>query len=311
MLRVQGLEHRFGNRVVLEDFSVAVPRGSVFGLLGPNGSGKSTVLRILCGLLRADRGELELAGTRADWGGRSLRACMGVVFQEESLDDRLSVRENLELMLGLYGVRGRPARERTHELLDLVGLRDRELDRAGTLSGGMRRSLEIARALAHRPQILLLDEPTSGLDERAYKRVWEHLDGLRARDSLTVLMTTHRPDEAERCDRLAILHHGKIREEGTPAELKARLSGDILTLEGDDSNDLAQRIKDRFQITARVVGAQVMVEAKEGHILIPRLVEGLGPGALRSVSMRKPSLADVFSLSTGEALASQQNGGAS
>jgi ABC-2 type transport system ATP-binding protein len=228
---------------------------------------------------------------------------MGVVFQEPSLDAKLTAEENLRLGAALFLVPRAEARIRTAGLLRAAGLEDRAREPVGRLSGGMRRRLEIARALVHRPEVLLLDEPTTGLDALAFRRTWEALRGLRGSGGTTVVLTTHRPDEAAQCDRLAILSRGRIIAVETPASLLARVSGDVVVVEAADATTLAEEIASRFAVPARASGEVISIERDRGHELVPRLVEAFPPGRFRSVSVRRPGLADAFLRITGEDLA--------
>ena len=275
LLEVRGLAHRFGDRVVLEGFSFAVAPGEIVGLLGPNGSGKSTTFRVLTGLLVPDRGELLLRGAKVEPGGRALRQSMGVVFQAPSLDARLTVLENLQMSAALYGIHGAAAARRIQEHLDVAGLADRARDRVLELSGGMKRRIELCRALLHEPALLVMDEPTTGLDETSFRHTWERLEQLRAARGLTVLLSTHRADEAERCDRVVVIDGGRAIAEGTPDELRKRVSGDVLSLTARDPEALCQDIRRSFAIEARVLEGRVVLEHERGHELIPRLVEAL------------------------------------
>ncbi len=306
-LAIRGLSHRFGDRVVLDDLSFSVPRGEVHGLLGPNGSGKSTTFRVLIGEIFPASGTLELDGERIAPGDRRLRARTGVVFQSSSLDPRLTARENLSLAAALYRVPKPEARDRIAELLELTELSGRADEIVSKLSGGMRRRLELVRALLHRPDILLLDEPTTGLDEGAFQRTWDRILDLREREGLTVLLTTHRPEEAERCDRITAIANGKKAMAGAPAQLKAHVSGDIVEVRGTDAYDLAREIAERFEVDVRVVDGAVLIEHPEGHALIPRLVEALPAGRIAAISMRRPTLADVFLALTGDALSKDRS----
>jgi ABC-2 type transport system ATP-binding protein len=224
------------------------------------------------------------------------------VFQAPSLDAKLTALENLTLGGLLFGLGRREARERARELLAAADLAERAGDRAGTLSCGMRRRLELARALVHRPAILLLDEPTTGLDAAAFRQTWQAVQALREREGLTVLLTTHQPDEAEECDRLAVLAHGRVVATGAPDALRARVPGDVVTVEADDPVALAREIRDRLGLEARPGAHGVHVERERGHELVPRLVEAFPAGRFRAVSLRRPTLADAFLALTGEAL---------
>jgi ABC-2 type transport system ATP-binding protein len=303
LLKITQLSHRFGNRQVLRNVEIDVQPGEVVGLMGPNGSGKSTTLQILTGLVQRQSGEISLRGHPISAGDRALRARTGVVFQSASLDPKLTARENLRLSAALYSLHGRTARERIDELLQLVTLADRADEPVRTLSGGMRRRVDLARALLHSPDMLLLDEPTSGLDQGSFVQFWNHLHAMRARHQLSVLVATHRADEAEHCDRLYILHHGEIVAQGTPAELRRRVSGDVITMEVREPGDVA-RIRSILHATFHVTPSErehvLTFQHANAYQLIPSLVEACGPSALASIAMRQPSLTDVFVSLTGE-----------
>ena len=301
-LSVQGLHHRFGTRVVLDGLDFEIRRGEIFGLLGPNGCGKSTTIQILLGLIEQTRGAVTLDGAAISAKDTKWRRNLGVVFQSPSLDARLSARENLRLSARLYGVAAKEIEPRIEELLTFLELRDRGDEVVLKWSGGMKRRLELGRALLHRPALLFLDEPTSGLDEHSFRRTWARIDELKVREQLTVLLTTHRPEEADHCDRVLVMHRGKAVAAGTPDELRARVSGDVIVLAADDPERLVQEIETALSIQAKVVGSEVHIEHARAHELVPRLVESLPKGRLKSLSMRRPSLADVFVKLTGESL---------
>ncbi|WP_176063929.1 ABC transporter ATP-binding protein [Anaeromyxobacter diazotrophicus] len=301
-LAVRDLAFRYGDREVLRRVSFEVAPGEILGLLGPNGAGKSTLFSILTGLLLPSGGAIRLDGQEVPPGARALRARLGVVFQAPSLDAKLTALENLTLGGLLFGLGRREARDRARELLSAAGLADRASDQAGKLSGGMRRRLELGRALVHRPAILLMDEPTTGLDAAAFRQTWQAVHALREREGLTVLLTTHRPDEAEACDRLAVLARGRVVATGTPEALRARVPGDVVTIEADDPAALARDIRERLGLEARPGPHGVQVERERGHELVPRLVEAFPRGRFRAVALRRPSLADAFLALTGEAL---------
>ncbi len=304
-LSAEGLRFSYGDRVALDGVSFSIRAGEVFGFLGPNGAGKSTLFSILAGLLPASSGQLFLDGRALDPSTRALRARMGVVFQEPSLDAKLSAEENLLLGAALFLVPRGEARRRAADLLASAGLSDRARDPVGKLSGGMRRRLEIARALVHRPDVLLLDEPTTGLDALSFRRTWDALRELRGAGGTTVVLTTHRPDEAAHCDRLAILSRGRVIAIETPESLLSRVSGDVVVVEASGADGLAAEIAERFGVAARASGDAVSIERERGHELVPRLVEAFEPGRFRSVSVRRPSLADAFLHVTGEDLAAE------
>jgi ABC-2 type transport system ATP-binding protein len=304
-LEVHGLYQRLGGRAVLDRLSFRVQPGAIFGLLGPNGSGKSTTLRVLTGMLVPEAGEIRLDGKQVAAGGRPLRQRMGVVFQAPSLDARLTARENLLLGAALYGIRGQLARERADELLAFTALRDRADHPVGQFSGGMKRRLELARALLHEPSLLVLDEPTTGLDERFFREVWDRIELLRASRGLTVLLTTHRAEEAERCDRVAVIDQGRVIAEDEPEALRRRVSGDVLTLSARDPERLCLELHARLALASSVVDGKVVLEHERGHELIPRLVEALPVGRIDALSMHRPTLSDVFVKLTGRSLQSE------
>ncbi|HEY2733574.1 MAG TPA: ABC transporter ATP-binding protein [Polyangiales bacterium] len=302
LIEIADLSHAFKRVRVLSGLSFGVMRGEIFGLLGPNGCGKSTTLRVLTGLLVPDSGELRLLGEVVTPGGRALRRQIGVVFQSPSLDGRLSARENLNLSAALSRVPSALIAARVNDALSFAQLSDRSDDLVNTFSGGMKRRLEIARALLHEPQLLLLDEPTSGLDEPSFQRTWQRILALRERMQLTVLLTTHRAEEAALCDRVAILDRGRVIALDAPAALVERVAGDVLTLEVDDLERAVEEVQRVFGIPARIASGKLIIEHERGHELIPRLVEALTPGSIRSLSMHRPSLADVFVQLTGRPL---------
>jgi ABC-2 type transport system ATP-binding protein len=302
-LRLEGLTRRFGERVAVDGLTVDVARGEVFGFLGPNGAGKSTTFHLLTGLLAPDAGRVLLDGQPAPPTDGRVRQRLGVVFQDPSLDDKLTALENLKLGAALYGLSGKRAEARIAELLALVELGDRAKEPVERYSGGMKRRLEIARVLLHEPEILVMDEPSRGIDAPTQRRIWEQLLELKRQRRMTILLTTHAPDEAEYCDRIAVLDHGRVIACDTPDVLRSQVGGDVVTLDGDDAEALANEVRAKFSLEARVVEGAVVIETPKGHELIPRLVEALPPGRLRAVAMRRPTLADVFVHLTGRGLA--------
>jgi ABC-2 type transport system ATP-binding protein len=301
-LSIQGVSLTIGERIVLDDVGFDVAAGEIVGILGPNGSGKTSLMRCLTGLLRPDRGTARLDGEPLSERRRDLRARIGVVFQEPSLDDRLTARENLVLAAGLFAIPRKEAEHRAKDLLAFMELADRADDAARTLSGGMRRRLELARALINEPHLLLLDEPTSGLDPHAYERTWQRLRVLRRERAIAMVVSTHRPDEAERCDRLFVLDRGHRVADGTPQKLLESVAGDVLTLDAPQPERLVAELAEHFGIAGRLDGQRVLVQTERGHELIPRLVESFPAGRFRSIQMRRPSLSDVFFHLTGRTL---------
>jgi len=297
-IAVRELVHRYGDRTALNGVSFDVRAAELFGLLGPNGSGKTTMFRILSTLMVPVGGQAIILGLDGAKDPSQLRREIGVVFQAQSIDPKLTAAENLRHQGHLYGLHGSTLSRRINEILERVGLADRANDTAETFSGGMQRRLELAKGLLHGPRALLLDEPTTGLDPGARRDLWQYLRVLRDEEHVTVLVTTHLMEEAERCDRLAILNEGKLVALGTPTELKQEIGGDVIVLEAGEPEALAARIRARFNIEVRVVGSQLRIEKNQGHRFVTDLVEGF-PGEIDAVSIAKPSLEDVFIRRTG------------
>jgi ABC-2 type transport system ATP-binding protein len=297
-LAVENITHRYGERLALDNVSFAVNRGEIFGLLGPNGSGKSTLFRLLSTLIPPQTGRLALAGNPID------RHRIGVVFQSPSLDKKLTVRENIRHQGHLYRLSGATLDERITEMLERFGLADRTGERVETLSGGMRRRVELAKGLLHKPELLLLDEPSTGLDPRARRELGDYLEALRRNDGMTVVLTTHLMDEADRCDRLAVLDAGKLVTVDSPVSLKEQIGGDIVTAETTEPDRLRDEIAARFGMAVTILSGTVRIERPRGHEFVTELVEAF-PGRINAVSVGKPTLEDVFIRLTGHRLEDQ------
>ncbi len=299
VISVQNLVHRYENRTALNGVSFDVRPAELFGLLGPNGSGKTTLFRILSTLMIPTGGRAIVMGCDAAQDPAMLRRQIGVVFQAQSVDPKLTAYENLWHQGHLYGLRGSALKRRVEEILSRVGLADRAKERVETFSGGMQRRIELAKGLLHHPGVLLLDEPTTGLDPGARRDLWQYLQILRDEEQVSVLVTTHLMEEAERCDRLAIMNEGNLVALGTPAELKSEIGGDVILLDAaKDATALAQQIRARFQVETAVLGNQVRIEREGGHRFVPDLVEAF-PGEIQAISVSKPALEDVFIHRTG------------
>src|SRR6185437_3736967 len=300
-IELDGLTHDYGSRLALNNLSFNVKPAEIFGLLGPNGSGKTTLFRILSTLMVPTAGHARIAGFDVRANPTRVRQQTGIVFQATSLDVKLTIAENLMHQGHLYGLRGSELEARSKEVLSRVGLTDRAKDMVETLSGGQKRRVELAKGLIHSPSVLLLDEPSTGLDPGARIDLWHYLRILRDQHGVTVLVTTHLMEEAEHCDRLAILSSGQLVALGTPAELKSEIGGDIVqfdTAGPEAALALQTRIAERFAVPPTVVGNAVRVEREQGHRFLTEVVEAF-PGAIEAVSVSKPSLEDVFIQRTG------------
>jgi ABC-2 type transport system ATP-binding protein len=290
--------HRYGERTALDGVSFDVRPAELFGLLGPNGSGKTTLFRILSTLMVPVGGRAKILDVDVARDPNRIRRHIGVVFQAQSIDVKLTAAENLMHQGHLYGLHGAALKARIAEMLGRVGLSDRAREKAETFSGGMQRRLELAKGLLHHPSVLLLDEPTTGLDPGARRDLWQYLAILRDEEHVSVIVTTHLMEEAERCDRLAILNEGKVVALGTPNELKQEIGGDVIVLDAKDSVSLASRIRERFHVDAQELQGRVRLELENGHHFITDVVEAF-PGEIDAVSVSKPTLEDVFIHRTG------------
>jgi ABC-2 type transport system ATP-binding protein len=297
-ISVRSVSHRYGDRQALDALSLEVGAGEIFAFLGPNGSGKTTLFRLLSTLIALQAGDVEILGCDVRRDATSVRRQIGVAFQAPSLDKKLTVAENLHHQGRLYGLSWAELRARKVELLAAVGLTDRAGDRVETLSGGMRRRVELAKSMLHRPRLLLLDEPSTGLDPGARIDLWKYLEQLRSADGVTVVLTTHLLEEAERADRIAIMHHGRLAALGEPDALRAEVGGDAVTIRTDRPSELAAAIRDRLGADAKTIDGAVRLELPRGHEWIPRLVETF-PGEIQTITLGKPTLEDVFIARTG------------
>lgn len=307
-IELQSLTHNYGTRLALDHLSFTVSPAEIFGLLGPNGSGKTTLFRILSTLMVPTGGQARIQGFDVSREANRIRQHIGIVFQARSLDIKLTVEENLRHQGHLYGLSGGNLKARITEVLGRVGLLDRAKESVETLSGGMQRRVELAKGLIHSPSVLLLDEPSTGLDPGARRDVWQYLRMLRDEEGVTVLVTTHLMEEAEHCDRLAILNEGKLVAYGTPLELKSQIGGDIVlleTLSEDAARSLSERIAARFQIKPTVLASTIRMEREQGHRFVTDVVEAF-PREIEGISVSKPSLEDVFIRRTGHRFWTEQ-----
>jgi len=297
-ISVQAVSHAYGQRQALTELSLEIRRGELFAILGPNGGGKTTLFRLLSTLIPLQTGTVRVFNFDLARQAHAVRSIIGVVFQAPSLDRKLTGRENIRLQAALYGLGGRELTRRMEDLLDRFALRERADELTEQLSGGLRRRMELAKGLVHRPQLLLLDEPSTGLDPGARSDLWQFLRQLRENDGTTIVLTTHFLDEADGADRLAILNEGRLVALGSPAELRASVGGDSITIESSEPAALAAAIRERFSLTGTVVEDAVRLEIPDGHRWIARRVESF-PGRIGAIRLGKPTLEDVFIARTG------------
>jgi ABC-2 type transport system ATP-binding protein len=295
---VRDLVKNFGEVRAVRGVSFDVSPGEVFGFLGPNGAGKTTTINMLCTLARPTSGEARVAGHDVVHERDDVRRNIGLVFQDPTLDGYLTAAMNLRLHAELYGVRSDLVVPRMKQVMTMVGLWDRRDSVVGTFSGGMRRRLEIARGLMHSPRVLFLDEPTIGLDPQTRRSIWTYIGELKEQEEITIFMTTHYMDEAEWCDRIAIMDHGEIVALDTPEALKARVGLDTVTIHTDDNDAAIGALARQFGIEASVSEGTIRFGVPSGEEFVPRLFAEFEL-PIRSVSISRPTLDDVFMAHTG------------
>jgi ABC-2 type transport system ATP-binding protein len=301
MIEVHGLQKSFGDVEAVRGVSFSVAAGEVFGFLGPNGAGKTTTINMLCTLAKPTGGRATVAGHDVLTERDDVRRHIGLVFQDPTLDGYLTAEQNLRLHAELYGVESKLVPDRMRQVLEMVGLYDRKGSVVGTFSGGMRRRLEIARGLMHSPRVLFLDEPTIGLDPQTRSSIWRYIHELREREEITIFMTTHYMDEAEFCDRIAIMDQGEIVALDTPAALKAQVGADRVRIETTDDPAAIEALKDTFDLEATISEGAVTFYVEEGAQFVPRLFADLDI-PITSVNVSRPSLDDVFMSFTGKTI---------
>jgi ABC-2 type transport system ATP-binding protein len=297
-VQVDGLVKRYDEVEAVRGIEFAVRSGEIFGFLGPNGAGKSTTINMLCTLVRPSAGSAMVAGHDVVGERDEVRRAIGLVFQDTTLDGYLSAEQNLSLHAELYGVPREAVGERMRQVMEMVGLWERRGSLVNTFSGGMKRRLEIARGLLHSPRVLFLDEPTVGLDPQTRSSIWSYIRELKAREDITIFLTTHYMDEAEYCDRIAIMDQGAIIVLDTPEALKAKVGRDRVQIKTDDDDAAIAALRERFGIEAVLAEGEVTFGVPEGEQFVPRLFAELGV-PIRAVSVARPSLDDVFMSYTG------------
>jgi ABC-2 type transport system ATP-binding protein len=298
IIEVESLVKKFGDLVAVNDISFSVTPGGIFGFLGPNGAGKTTTINILCTLTRPTSGLARIAGLDVVRQQSQVRQQIGLVFQDPSLDERLSGLQNMRFHALVYGVPTSVREQRIEQLLRMVELWDKRRNKVQTFSGGMKRRLELARGLLHHPRVLFLDEPTLGLDPQTRNRMWEYILELRRQEGTTIFLTTHYMDEADKANRIAVIDYGKLIAMDTPAKLKRMVGKDIVSLKTDDNDKAAEEIRLRYQIEARHDGDGLCFEVTNGEEFLPVFLREFNIRII-SVSMRRPSLDDVFLKLTG------------
>ncbi|MFI6480684.1 ATP-binding cassette domain-containing protein [Nonomuraea sp. NPDC050663] len=306
---VQGLKKTYGKVEAVKGVSFEVAPGEVFGFLGPNGAGKTTTISMLCTLVHPTGGQARVAGHDIVGERDQVRANIGLVFQDPTLDSYLTAEQNLRFHAELYGVPKSLVGERLRQVMEMVALWDRKDAKVMTFSGGMKRRLEIARGLLHSPRVLFLDEPTVGLDPQTRSAIWGYINKLRHREDITIFMTTHYMDEAEYCDRIAIMDHGEIVVVDSPEALKASVGKDRVQIHTPDEGAAILALRERFGLEAAVHEGAVTFAVASGEEFVPRLFAELGL-PIQSVSVSRPSLDDVFMSYTGSTIRDAEESGA-
>ena len=305
VIKVKNLVKKYNGLTAVDRISFSVEKGEIFGFLGPNGAGKTTTINILSTLLAPTEGDIHVNGFDVLTQKNQVRKSIGLVFQDPSLDDRLTAEENIYFHAKLYHVPYKEYQKRKEEVLRLVELWDRRKDMVKTFSGGMKRRLEIARGLIHHPAILFLDEPTLGLDPQTRAHLWDYILRLKQEKQMTIFMTTHYMNEAEYCDRLVIIDYGKIVAFDTPANLKKEVGGDIIILESPQPQQLKQEIKQKYGLEPKEENGAITIEISNGKTFLPRLFDELTT-KVTSVSLREPTLDDVFLHLTGRKIRDEE-----
>lgn len=308
-IKVEALHKRYGTITAVRDVSFEVDEGSIFGFLGPNGAGKTTTINILCTLLTPTSGKASVCGHDCAGEPSEVRKSIGIVFQDTTLDKDLTAFENLMFHAYLYNIKRREIKKRIHDSLHFVGLYERRDDLVRKFSGGMKRRLEVARGLIHRPRVLFLDEPTLGLDPQTRTNLWEFIVKLPQEHGVTVFMTTHYMEEAEVCGRIAIIDNGEIISMGTPDELKRTIGGDVIYIRTSDNRSAKTEIEKLFQIKVSEKDNELFLTSLRGDACIPEIIKAIGQ-TVQSVRLQRPTLNDVFLGMTGRKIQdSEQSSG--
>ncbi len=302
------VSHRYGQHLALNQLQLQVNVGEIFALLGPNGSGKTTLFRLISTLAKLQAGEIRVMGNSIDSATPLVRAAMGVVFQSPSLDPKLTVSENIDCQAALYGIYGAQLTSRKAEVVEQFGLQDRLKTPAEQLSGGLKRRVELAKVILHRPRFLLMDEPSTGLDPSARLDLWHTLKDLQRNSQVTVLMTTHLLDEADKADRIAIMHQGATVAVGQPNQLRRSLGEQVLSIQTSNQNAVIDWLNARSIVSQQIEGQLRVAQLNAAQLVAP-LVEAFG-AELQSLTLGQPSLEDVFAARTGHRFMSASKPGA-
>ena len=305
VIEADNLTKRFGELEAVKGVSFTVKEGEIFGFLGPNGAGKTTTINMLCTLLKPTAGHATVNGFDVTKERSKVRESIGLVFQEPTLDDYLTAEQNLRFHAYAYGIPKDILEPRLKELLEMVELWDRRKGKISTFSGGMKRRLEVARGLLHHPRVLFLDEPTLGLDPQTRRRIWDHIHDLKKRENLAIFMTTHYMDEAENCDRIAIIDYGQIVALDTPDKLKDAIGGDVISIKAGDNEEAARLLEGQYKLMPSLENGTVSFTVPCGEEFLPGFVTGF-PLRLLSIGLRRPTLEDVFLKLTGRTIREQE-----
>jgi len=305
IIEVKNLTRKFKDLVAVDDVSFEVKKGEIFGFLGPNGAGKTTTINMLITLMKPNSGRALVNGFDIQSGKDKVRSSIGIIFQDPSLDDKLTAKENMRFHAWLYKVPAEKMAKRINEMLTMVELEKRQKDLVETYSGGMKRRLEIARGLLHYPKVLFLDEPTIGLDPQTRAHIWDYIFKLRKQEDITMFLTTHYMDEAEYCDRIAIMDRGKIIALDTPDNLKDMVGGDVIIIKTDNNNQAVKEIKEKFGLKTETKDGDLMITKEGGEEFIPHLFRSLTI-KVTSINIRQPTLNDVFLKLTGREIRDEE-----
>lgn len=305
VIEASNLVKRFGELEAVKGVSFSVKEGEIFGFLGPNGAGKTTTINILCTLLKPTDGQAKVNGHDVVKERSQVRQSIGLVFQEPTLDDYLTAEQNLRFHGYAYGIPKNVLEPRLKELLEMMELWDRRKGKINTYSGGMKRRLEIARGLLHHPRVLFLDEPTLGLDPQTRRRIWDYIHDLRKRENLAIFMTTHYMDEAENCDRIAIIDYGRTVALDTLEKLKDGVGGDVISVKTEDNEEAMRLLEGQYKLKPGIENGIISFTVPHGEEFLPKFVSGF-PLRLLSIGLRRPTLEDVFLKLTGRNIREQE-----